>query len=162
MRGVDEILEANEAYARAFDRGGLEASPARKLAVVTCMDARIDPLRLLGLDLGDAHVIRNAGGLVTDDALRSLALSHWLLGTQEALVIGHTDCGAAAFGNDELRERVGPAAEGVDFLPVADVDAAVRAGVRLIEESPLLPAAFGARGFVYDVADGRLHPVREF
>jgi carbonic anhydrase len=96
---------------------------------------------------------------VTDDVLRSLVLSHWLLGTQEALVIGHTDCGAASFTNEELRERIGAAADGVDFLPLADVDAAVRDGVHRIEASPLLPESFAAAGLVYDVAVGRLHPV---
>lgn len=123
------------------------------------MDARLDPLRFLDLEPGDAHVIRNAGGLVTDDALRSLALSHWLLGTREALVIGHTDCGMLTFENDELRARIGPGADGVDFLPFADLEERVRASVRRIVQSPLLPESFGARGFVYEVETGRLRAV---
>src|ERR687883_1032522 len=95
MPAREEILAANESYAATFDKGDLPAPPARSLAVVTCMDARLDPARFLGLDEGDAHVIRNAGGLVTDDAIRSLAISHHLLGTQEALVIAHAGCGTS-------------------------------------------------------------------
>ncbi len=124
------------------------------------MDARIDPAKILGLADGDAHVIRNAGGIVTDDALRSLAVSLWLLGTEEALVIGHTDCGMAKFTDEELRERVraegGSAADDVSFLAFSDVETAVRDGVRRIVSSPLLPSSFDAAGFVYDVRSGRL------
>ena len=95
--------------------------PGRKLAVVTCMDARLDPARFLGLGAGDAHVIRNAGGIVNDEAIRSLVISHHLLGTQEALVIGHTDCGMLTFTNDDLHEKLGPEAESIDFQPFPDV-----------------------------------------
>ena len=122
MSARDEILAANESYAASFDKGDLSAPPARRLAVVTCMDARLDPARFLGLDEGDAHVIRNAGGIVTDDALRSLVISHHLLGTQEALVIGHTDCGMLTFADDELRDRlVAEASEHVLRFDWADV-----------------------------------------
>src|SRR5215468_12697777 len=117
----DEIRAANEQYASSFEKGHLPMPPGRRFAVVTCMDARLDPARFLGLDEGDAHVIRNAGGLVTDDALRSLVISHHLLGTQEAIVIGHTDCGMLTFSNDDLRGRLGPDADGIDFAPFADV-----------------------------------------
>src|SRR5256714_3251373 len=103
---VDEIREANRSYASGFDKGDLPAAPKRKFAVVTCMDARLDPAKFLGLEEGDAHVFRNAGGIVTDDALRSLVISHWLLGTQEAFVIGHTDCGMLTFTNEQLREKL--------------------------------------------------------
>jgi carbonic anhydrase len=158
----DDILRGNEAYAAAFDHGDLRAPPVRRVAVVTCMDARIAPLAVLGLDLGDAHVIRNAGGLVTDDALRSLVISHWELGTQEAYVIGHTSCGMATFTNDTLRRKLdghGIDASQLDFLPFTDLEDSIRASVRRIRESPLLPAPYEAHGFVYDVGTGRLTPV---
>jgi carbonic anhydrase len=160
---LDEIRSANERYVTAFHGGDLAMPPARRFAVVTCMDARLDPAKYLGLVEGDAHVIRNAGGVVSDDALRSLVISHWLLGTQEALVIAHTDCGMLTFTNDVLRQRLaeeaGADASSIDFLPFADLDESVRAGVKRIEDSPLLPASFGAAGFVYDVRTGRLRPV---
>ena len=155
----DEILGANERYAAQFEKADLKAPPARRFAVVTCMDARLDPARFLGLSEGDAHVIRNAGGLVTDDALRSLVISHHELGTQEAFVIGHEGCGMIGLSNDRMREQLGPAAESVDFLGFADLDEAVRASVREIDESPLLPDSFRATGFVYDVQTGRLRQV---
>jgi carbonic anhydrase len=159
MAIVDEIQAANTEYSAGFDKGSLPMPPARRFAVVTCMDARLDPAKFLGLAEGDAHVIRNAGGVVSDDAIRSLVISHHLLGTQEAVVIGHTDCGMVTFTNEDLRGRLGPEAEHVDFLPFPDVAARVRESVRTIEESPLLPDSFSATGFVYDVASGRLQPV---
>jgi carbonic anhydrase len=158
----DELLRANEEFARAFGWGTLQAPPAKRFSVVTCMDARIDPLRLLGLDAGDAHVIRNAGGLVTDDALRSLVISHWELGTQEAFVIGHTACGMVSFTNETLRRKLasfGVDASELDFLPFRDLDERIRESVRRIQESPLLPEPYAAYGFVYDVATGRLRDV---
>ena len=159
MSVVDEITSANDAFASDFDGGDLPMPPGRALAVVTCMDARLDPAQFLGLDLGDAHVIRNAGGVVSDDALRSLVISHHLLGTQEAVVIGHSDCGMLTFTNDDLRSRLGEPAAGIDFLPFPSVEDRVRESVELIRESPLLPDSFEATGFVYDVASGRLEPV---
>src|SRR5437763_3725367 len=108
MSARDQLLAANETYASGFAKGDLPMPPGRRFAVVTCMDARLDPAKFLGLEEGDAHVIRNAGGLVTDDALRSLVISHWLLGTQEALVVAHTDCGMLTFTDSEFRERPGP------------------------------------------------------
>jgi carbonic anhydrase len=162
MSARDEILQANAEFARGFEWGHLRAPPSRRLSVVTCMDARIDPLRLLGLQPGEAHVIRNAGGLVTDDALRSLVVSHWELGTQEAFVIGHTDCGLTAFTNETLRRKLaafGLDAGALDFLPFDDVDASIREGLGRIAESPLLPPPYAARGFVYDVAHGDLREV---
>lgn len=159
----DEVLAANDRYAAAFDQGHLPIPPARRFAVVTCMDARLDPAGFLGLALGDAHVIRNAGGLVTDDALRSLIISHWLLGTQEALVVAHTDCGMLTFTDDDLRRRLaeetGHDASGLSFHPFRDLDESVRASLRRIRESPFLPASFAASGFVYDVRSGRLREV---
>jgi carbonic anhydrase len=159
----DEIVAANEGYAGSFKKGDLPAPPGRRFAVVTCMDARLDPAKFLGLDEGDAHVIRNAGGLVTDDALRSLVISHWLLGTQEAFVIGHTACGMLTFSNEDLRgklrEEAGAEAGDVDFLPFPDLEESVSASVRRIRESPYLPDSFAATGFVYDVGSGRLTEV---
>jgi carbonic anhydrase len=159
----DEILAANERYADSFTKGDLPGPPARRFAVVTCMDARLDPAKFVGLEEGDAHVIRNAGGLVTDDALRSLVISHWLLGTQEAFVIGHTGCGMLTFSNDnlraKLRDEAGADAGDVDFLPFPDLEESVAASVRRIRESPFLPESFGASGFVYDVGSGRLSEV---
>jgi carbonic anhydrase len=156
---LGEILRANALYASYFTKGSLPAPPARRFAVVTCMDARIDPAKALFLEEGDAHVIRNAGGLVTEDALRSLAISHWELGTEEALVIGHTHCGLLKLENNELRAKIGTAATGVDFLPFRDLEASIRDGLRRIRESPLLPESFGATGMVYDVETGRIRVV---
>jgi carbonic anhydrase len=155
----NEILGANEQYASGFTKGDLPMPPGRHFAVVTCMDARLDPAKFLGLDEGDAHVIRNAGGLVTDDALRSLVISHHLLGTQEAFVIAHEDCGMLTFTNDVLHERLGTDASGIDFLPFKDLDESVRGSVRRIKDSQLLPDSFTATGFVYDVRSGKLREV---
>lgn len=160
---VDEVVSANAAYADAFIKGDLPMPPGRQFAVVTCMDARIETGGALGLEEGDAHVIRNAGGLVSDDALRSLVISHTLLGTQEAIVIGHTDCGMLIFTNDVIRAKIsedrGEDASHIDFLPFPDVAEAVRKSVERVIETPLLPDSYGARGFVYDVKTGRLREV---
>jgi carbonic anhydrase len=125
------------------------------------MDARIDPAKALFLEEGDAHVLRNAGALVTDDVLRSLALSHWKLGTEEVIVIGHTGCGLFMLDQRELTDQIGEAARGVDFMPFRDLDASVRESVRRVRESPLLPDSFAATGMVYDVATGRVRLVNE-
>jgi carbonic anhydrase len=159
----DEISAANQRYAANFTKGELPMPPARRFVVVTCMDARLDPGRFLGLAEGDAHVIRNAGGLASDDALRSLVISHWLLGTQQAFVIAHTDCGMLTFTNEQLRQKLadeaGADASGIDFLPFSELEESVRASVRRIQESRLLPDSFAASGFVYDVRAGRLREV---
>ncbi|HKU56413.1 MAG TPA: carbonic anhydrase [Gaiellaceae bacterium] len=133
--------------------------PDRKFAVVTCMDGRLDPMRFLGFELGDAHVLRNAGGLVNDETIRSLVISHHLLGTEEVLVVGHTDCGMLTFTNDELHAKLGPESEGIDFQPFPDVAERVRQSVETIRSHPLLPDSYGATGFVYDVHTGRIDPV---
>jgi carbonic anhydrase len=159
MSVVAEVNAANERYASGFGKGGLPMPPGRRFAVVTCMDARLDPAGFLGLDEGDAHVIRNAGGLVNDETIRSLLISHHLLGTEEALVIGHTDCGMLTFTNDDVHEKLGPESESIDFQPFPDVAERVRQSVETIRSHPLLPESFGATGFVYDVRTGRLDPV---
>jgi carbonic anhydrase len=156
---VDEIRAANERYAATFEDGSLPVAPGRALAVVTCMDSRIDPLKAFGLELGDAHVIRNAGGIVNDEVLRSLVISHHLLGTQEAVVVGHTNCGMVTFENRDMHERLGPASHGIDFQPFPDVAERVRESVAAIHASPLLPGSFTATGFVFHVENGRLEPV---
>jgi carbonic anhydrase len=159
MSVVDEVKSANEQYADGFTKGDLPMPPGRKFAVVTCMDARIDPAKALGLEEGDAHVIRNAGGLVNDETIRSLVISHHLLGTQEAIVIGHTDCGMLTFTNDDIHGKLGPESESIDFQPFPDVDARVRQSVETIRSAPLLPDSFAATGFVYDVTKGKLNAV---
>jgi len=163
MPVIDEFIEANSEYARSFDKGGLPMPPARKVAVVTCMDARILPSRALGLEEGDAHVIRNAGGRA-QDALRSLIISQRLLGTREVAVIHHTDCGMLTFKNEDLRAQVkrelGADASGIDFLPFADVEKSVRDDVAALRDSPFIPRDVPVRGFVYDVRTGRLTEVR--
>jgi carbonic anhydrase len=163
MTVTDELLQANQRFAQRFDRGGLPAPPARKLAVVTCMDARLHPETFLGLDLGDAHVIRNAGGRVSDDALRSLIISSHLLGTTEYVVIHHTDCGMLTFTNDELhaglaRETQEDATH-IDFLPFSDLTESVREDMQRITASPFIPEGIAVRGFIYDVTSGRLTEV---
>lgn len=166
MSVTDELIAANRQYATAFTKGNLPLPPARKVAVVVCMDARIDPAKALGLEEGDAHVIRNAGGRAVD-AIRSLAISHRLLGTREIVVIHHTDCGMLTFENDDIREllaeELGPdarqAADAVDFHPFHDLDLSVRDDVASIRTSPLIPRDISVRGFVYDVHTGALREI---
>lgn len=166
MSVIDEFIDANSTYAEGFTKGDLPLPPARKVAVVVCMDARIDPAKALGLEEGDAHVIRNAGGRA-QDALRSLAISHELLGTREIAVIHHTDCGMLTFQNEDIRSRLGAnlgetaeaAAGEIDFLPFGDVDQSVRDDVSTIRSSPLIPDTIPVRGFVYEVESGRIREV---
>src|SRR5918999_1086325 len=136
MSPIDERLEANQSYARSFDRGGLPLPPARGVAILTCMDARILPSRILGLEEGDAHVVRNAGGRARD-ALRSLIISQRLLGTREVAVIHHTDCGMLTFSNRDLRQKVredlGSDTGEFDFLPFQDLEGSVREDVEFLQ-----------------------------
>jgi carbonic anhydrase len=158
-----DLREANERYAATWGaKGSLGRRPARRLAVLTCMDARVDPARALGLEEGDAHVIRNAGGVATDDALRSLVISNRLLGTDTAYVVGHTQCGMISFTNEELYdqlEHAGVDARWLDFLPFKEIEASVAASVQRLRATPLFPADYRVEGFVLDVASGRLDPV---
>jgi carbonic anhydrase len=149
-----EILPANDRYASGFQKGTLPMPPGRKFAVVTCMDARLDPAKFLGLEEGDAHVIRNAGGIVSDDALRSLVISHNLLGTEEVLVIGHTDCGMLTFTDAEVQQQLGT---DIPLHSFPDLEGRVQESVQAVRESGLLPDAVS--GFVYEVETGRLRPV---
>jgi len=163
MAVTDELVEANEKFAAGFDQGGLPMPPARKVAVLACMDARLHPSKFLGLEIGDAHVIRNAGGRASDDAIRSLIISQRLLGTKEVLVIHHTDCGMLTFSNDQLREKLkaetGNDASKIDFLPFPELDRSVRDDVKRIKESPFVDKDVAVTGFVYDVNTGRLRRI---
>jgi carbonic anhydrase len=162
MTVAQEFLKANEAYAAGFQKGNLAMPPKRHVAVLTCMDARIDPARALGLEEGDAHVIRNAGGRAAD-ALRSLVISEQLLGTTEIVVIHHTDCGMLTFSNDDLRTKVkqelNANADNIDFLPFKDLEQSVRDDVTFLRNSPLIPKSIDISGFIYDVRSGKLLPV---
>jgi carbonic anhydrase len=162
MSSTDDLLQNSKAYAEQFDKGDLPLPPAKRVAVVACMDARLDPARVLGLDEGDAHVIRNAGGVVTDDAIRSLSISQHLLGTEEIILVHHTDCGMQTFGDDQfadqLEEATGqrPTWEARSFT---DLDDDLRDSVRRIKDSPFIPRTDSVRGFVYEVETGKLREV---
>ena len=163
MSTIDQLLQHARDYARDFDRGDLPMPPARRLAVVTCMDARIDPAALLGLREGDAHVIRNAGGLATADVIRSLAISQRLMGTTEVAVIHHTGCGMLTFPDQRLRQELEADTGVVPDWTVdhpGDLDEGVRTTVATLRGSPFLPDTGGIRGFVYEVETGILREVR--
>ena len=159
---LDDFLSENERFVASFDLGGLRRPPAKRLAIITCMDARIHPIAALGLQLGDANVLRNAGAIVTQDVIRSLVVSNLLLGTRNAVVIGHTDCGMVDFTNETIRSRLaserGVDADALDFYPFTDVARTVADGVRQLRESPLLDFD-EVRGLLYDVDTGKLEPV---
>jgi carbonic anhydrase len=181
---LTEVLSANEAYASTFgEKGNLALPPARGFAILTCMDARLDPAKYAGLAEGDAHVIRNAGGRASDDAIRSLVISYKLLGTKEFFVIHHTDCGMLFFTNDVMRGLLansletaaltpegfkdvgkGPgstAAEFIEWLPIKDQAQSVVADVTRIRTSPLVPKSIPIYGYIYDVHSGKLIEVPE-
>jgi carbonic anhydrase len=165
MSITDEVLSANKAYAAKFDLGGLAMPPTRKLAILACMDARLSVEQLLGLKTGDAHIIRNAGGIATEDALRSLIISHHLLGTQEFIVINHTDCGMVTFTDnqllDRLEEQTGFSAVTPNhFHSFQDLERNVRRQVSRIKHHPFVPNV-PVRGFIYDVKTGKLNEVHE-
>ena len=162
MAEFDTFREANNQFAAQFTQGDLPMPPARHVAVVTCMDARLHPEKFLGLAIGDAHVIRNAGGRVSEDALRSLVISEQLLGTTEIVVIHHTDCGMMTFQNGDLRAKIqtnlGVDVCDRDFLPFSDLEQSVRDDVQIIKDSPLIPDTISVSGAIYDVHTGKLIP----
>lgn len=162
MSATDDLLTRNDDYAERFDRAGLEAAPSRRVAIVTCMDARINVAEALGLGPGEAHVLRNAGGVVTDDVIRSLALSQRKLGTREVVLVHHTECGLGAVSDDgfraELQEETGMAPP-FAIESFEDVEASVRGSIARVKGSPFLPHRGAVRGFVYDVDSGRLSEV---
>jgi carbonic anhydrase len=162
MSVTDELLRNNEAYASSFDKGHLGMPPTKKVAVVACMDARLQPNRILGLEEGEAHVIRNAGGVITDDEIRSLAISQRLLGTEEVILMHHTDCGMLTFTDEDFRRSV---QEEVGIKPnwtteaFSDLEEDVRQSVARITASPFIPHKDRVRGFIYEVETGRLREV---
>jgi carbonic anhydrase len=162
MSTIDQLVSANEGYASNFTHGDLPSPPARRVAIVTCMDARLDPARFLGLEEGHAHVIRNAGGCATE-ALRSLTVSQHLLGTTEIAVIRHTDCGMGKYSNEQIAAKVAEASggdpNGIDFLPFSDLEQSVREDVEFLKDSDLIADDSTIRGFVYDVKSGGLTEV---
>src|SRR5262245_14988819 len=162
MRFTDEFVRNNETYARSFKKGDLPLPPAKHVAVVACMDARLDVHEILGLEEGDAHVIRNAGGAVTDDVVRSLAISQRLLGTREIILVHHTDCGMLTFTDGALKAQI-QAEVGIRppfaLETFADLDDDVRQSIARIKASPFVPHREHVRGFVYDVKTGRLREV---
>ena len=163
MSVIDEILEHNEAYVSQFEKGHLPMPPARKLAAVVCMDARLETGALLALVEGDAHVIRNAGGVVTEDVIRSLTISQRLLGTREIMLIHHTDCGMLTFNDDDVKQQI---LEETGMKPpfalesFTDLEADVRQSMARIDTSPFILHKDEVRGFVYDVATGHLNEVK--
>ena len=162
MSTTDELLSNNERYAESFDKGDLPMPPAKQVAIVTCMDARLSPYVMLGLSEGDAHVIRNAGGVITDDEIRSLVISQRLLGTREVMLIHHTGCGMLTFSDDEVKSQI---QEEVGIKPLfalesfTDLEEDVRQSIRRIEASPFIPHKDSVRGFIYEVETGRLREV---
>ena len=165
MSAIDEVLTANEIYARNHELRKLTPRPERKLAVLTCMDTRLS-IRTLGLKTGDAHIIRNAGGIVTDDAVRSLVVSHYLLGAEEIMVINHTDCGLMHTNEQDLRTRIqnraGTAAVAPAFFyTFQNIDENVRHQLQKLRSHPWIPNSVAVRGFVYDVTTGRLREIKD-
>ena len=163
MTATEDLLRNAENYAKTFDLGDLPLPPAKQVAVLACMDARLNVYGLLGLQEGDAHVIRNAGGVVTDDEIRSIAISQRLLGTKEVILIHHSDCGMLTFNDEDFRrqlhEETGVEPEW-DAEAFTDLETDVRKGIARIRDSPFIPEKGSIRGFVYDVHTGRLDEVR--
>jgi carbonic anhydrase len=162
MSATDDLLSNNAEYASSFDKGDLPLPPAKGLVVLACMDARLDPAKILGLDEGDAHVIRNAGGVVSEDAIRSLVISQRLLGTREVVLIHHSDCGMLTFRDDDVKDKI-LADTGLrpSFALEAfgDLEQDVRQSIRRIQANPFVPHKDAIRGFVYDVKTGKLYEV---
>jgi carbonic anhydrase len=163
MTVIDDVLAANEIYSRTHELRKLTPRPERRLAVLTCMDTRLS-IRTLGLKTGDAHIIRNAGGIVTEDTLRSLVVSHYLLGTEEIMVVNHTDCGLMHTTEEDMRARIqnstGAAVGIASFHTFQNVEENVRAQLQKLRAHPWIPKSVAIRGFVYDVTSGRLHEIK--
>ena len=160
MSYFENFLKANQAYVELHGELHLPIKPKTKVAIVTCMDSRLHVAPALGLALGDAHILRNAGGRVTEDMLRSLVISQQQLGTREIVVLHHTDCGAQTFQNkdsqEHLKRELGVDVSDQDFLPFQDIDESVREDMRLLKDSPLIPDDVVISGAVYDVDTGRM------
>src|SRR5579864_5105156 len=162
MSITDDLVRNNESYARSFRKGNLPLPPAKHVAVLACMDARLDVHKILGLEEGDAHVIRNAGGVATDDAIRSLAISQRMLGTTEIILIHHTDCGMLTFTDDDVKRQI---EKETGIRPAfaleafSDLEEDVRQSIARIKASPFIPRKDRIRGFVYDVRTGKLDEV---
>ena len=162
MSQTDELLRNAETFAESFDKGELSMPPARKVAIVACMDARISPFALFGLEVGDAHVIRNAGGVITEDEIRSLAISQRKLGTEEIVLVHHTDCGMLTFTDDEFRQQI---QEETGIKPqwpaesFTDLEEDLKQSMLRIKTSPFIPNTDSVRGFVYEVETGKLREV---
>jgi len=162
VSATDDLLANAERHAEHFDKGNLPTPPARGVAIVSCMDARLNLYAIFGLEEGDAHVIRNAGGVITDDEIRSLAISQRLLGTTEIVLVHHTGCGMLTFGDDDFRRQV---QEETGIKPewaaeaFSDLDEDVRQSIARIHASPFIPRKESVRGFVYDIETGRLREV---
>jgi carbonic anhydrase len=162
MSQTDQLIANVDSYADGFQKGDLPLPPGKKVAILACMDARLNPYGLLGLSEGDAHVIRNAGGVVSDDAIRSLAISQNLLGTEEIVLVHHTDCGMLTFSDEEFAERLeAETGERPEWHAHAftDLDADLREGIAKIKASPFIPRTDSVRGFVYEVETGALREV---
>ena len=162
MTAIDDVLTNNASYAAGFNTGIGHAPPARNLAVVACMDARLDTHKLLGLEVGDAHVIRNAGGVVSDDVIRSLVISQRFLGTREIMLIHHTDCGMLGFRDDDVKDAIEQETglrPSFAFEAFRDLETDVRQSIARIQANPFIPHKDQIRGFIYDCATGRLQEV---
>ncbi|MBA2267945.1 MAG: carbonic anhydrase [Nitrosopumilus sp.] len=163
MTDIESIMSQNKKYAENFTEGNLPPHPSKKIAVLTCMDARISINEALGLKIGEAHIIRNAGGIVTDDALRSLIISHELLGTEHIIVINHTNCGMASFRDEDLQKRISEKynsnASDIKFHSFSDVEGNTRNQINKIHSSPFLSNITSVRGFIYDVKTGKIKEV---
>jgi carbonic anhydrase len=162
MSATDELVRNSQDYAAGFDRADLAAPPAKKVAVVTCMDARVNPYGILGLSEGDAHVIRNAGGVITDDEIRSLSISQHLLGTEEIIVMHHTGCGMLTFTDNDFKGKLEEATgrrPDWDVHTFTDLEQDVRDSIGRVKSSPFIPNKDSVRGFIYEVETGNLREV---